>query len=30
MVIYIETFFCCDSFVIEGDNVIYDATNDAW
>lgn len=26
----IETFFCCDSFVIEGDNVIYDATNDAW
>lgn len=25
-----ETFFCCDSFVIEGDNVIFDATNDAW
>ena len=26
----IESFFCCDSFVIEGDNVIFDATNDAW
>lgn len=26
----IETFFCCDSFVIEDDDVIYDATNDAW
>lgn len=26
----IETFFCCDSFVIEGDNVIFDATNDVW
>lgn len=26
----IEGFFCCDSFVIEGDNVIFDATNDAW
>lgn len=26
----IESFFCCDSFVIEGDNIIFDATNDAW
>lgn len=26
----IESFFCCDSFVIEGDNIIFDATNDVW
>lgn len=26
----IECFFCCDTFVIEGDNVIFDATNDKW
>lgn len=26
----IESFFCCDTFVIEGDNVIIDATNDGW
>ena len=25
-----ETFFCCDSFIIEGDNVFFDATNDGW
>lgn len=26
----IETFFCCDSFLIEGDDVVFDATNDVW
>ena len=26
----IETLFCCDSFVIEGDKLIIDATQDAW
>ena len=26
----IETHFCCDAFIIEGDNIIIDATNDGW
>lgn len=26
----IESFFCCDSFVIDGGNLIIDATCDAW
>ena len=26
----IETLFCCDAFVIEGDKIIIDATEDAW
>ena len=26
----IETLFCCDAFVIEGDKLIIDATDDAW
>ena len=26
----IETLFCCDAFVIEGDKLIIDATEDAW
>lgn len=25
-----ETFFCCDSFLIEGNNVVFDATNNGW
>lgn len=26
----IQTFFCCDAFVIDGSNLIIDATNDGW
>ena len=26
----IETLFCCDAFVIEGDKLIIDATKDGW
>lgn len=26
----IETLFCCDAFVIEGDKLIIDATEDSW
>lgn len=26
----IETLFCCDAFVIEGDKLIIDATEDGW
>lgn len=26
----IETVFCCDAFVIEGNNLIIDATEDGW
>ena len=26
----IETLFCCDAFVIEGNTLIIDATEDAW
>lgn len=26
----IETLFCCDAFVIEGNKIIIDATEDAW
>lgn len=26
----IETVFCCDTFVIEGDKLIIDATEDGW
>lgn len=26
----IETVFCCDAFVIEGNKLIIDATEDAW
>ena len=26
----IETLFCCDAFIIEGDKLIIDATEDAW
>ena len=26
----LETFFCCDSFKIEGKNIFIDATNSSW
>ncbi len=26
----IETLFCCDSFVIDGEKLVIDATEDAW
>lgn len=26
----VETFFCCDAFVIDSGSLIIDATNDAW
>lgn len=26
----VETFFCCDSFKIEGKNIYIDATNSSW
>lgn len=26
----IETLFCCDAFIIEGDKLIIDATEDSW
>ena len=26
----IQTYFCTSCFVIEGDNLIFDATNDGW